>query len=90
MAKKLDDMTRKELLNMYEARGGKLEDFNKRYVSRNDLLKALEEIDEVMEQTASFDGPFEFVEEEAEKEESSESAHSDQWYIGRGLLVPRK
>ncbi len=91
MTKTLEDMTRKELLEMYEARGGKLSDFDKRYVNRSDLLKALQEIDEVMEQTASFDGPFEFVEEEeTEPETEVESARSDQWYIGRGLQVPRK
>ncbi len=94
MTQKLEDMTRRELLEMYEARGGKIEDFDKRYVSRNDLLTALEEIDEVMEQTASFDGPFEFLDEEVEEEEEEkdkgQSAHSDQWYIARGLPVPNR
>ncbi|KKN54329.1 hypothetical protein LCGC14_0593070 [marine sediment metagenome] len=91
MEKKLDDMTRRELLEMYEARGGKLSDFDKSYVNRSDLLGALEELDDVMEQSASFDGPFEFVdEEEAESETEVEPARSDQWYIGRGLQVPRK
>ncbi len=95
MTKKLEDMTRRELLEMYEARGGKIEDFDKSYVNRNDLLTALQDIDDVMEQTASFDGPFEFLEEEDEVEEApvkqdERPAHSDQWYEGRGLPIPSK
>ncbi len=94
MAKKLEDMTRTELLGLYEARGGKLEDFDKTYVYRKDLLAALEELDEVLEGSASFEGPFEFVDDEADDEvvaeEGTEPAHSDQWYIGRGLQVPSK
>lgn len=95
MTKKLEDMTRKELLEMYKARGGKLEDFDKRYVNRSDVLKALQDIDDVMEQTASFDSPFEFIEEDDEVEAAPEKqdeqpAHSDQWYIGRGLPIPSK
>jgi hypothetical protein len=95
MAKKLEDMTRKELLEMYEARGGKLSDFNKRYVNRRDLLGALQELDDVLESSASFEGPFEFVEEDEVEEapvvqDVDKSAHSDQWYIARGLPIPRR
>ncbi len=96
MEKKLDDMTRRELLEMYEARGGKLSDFDKRYVNRSDLLGALEELDEVSESSASFAGDFEFVEEEEEKEIGDNgnmpvrSTHSDQWYEARGLPVPKE
>ena len=95
MTKTLEDMTRKELLEMYKARGGKLEDFDKRYVNRSDLLRALQELDAALESSASFEGSFEFVEEEAEEVEveagdSEAPARSDQWYLARGLQVPRK
>ncbi len=97
MTKTLEDMTRKELLEMYKARGGKLEDFDKRYVNRSDLLRALQELDAALESNASFEGSFEFVEEEAEEIEEVEEvvdseapARSDQWYLARGLQVPRK
>ncbi len=95
MAKKLEDMTRGELLEIYEEQGGSLDDFDKRYVNRQDLLDALLEEEQ---QSAAFASDFEFIEEDdddssvpapAPEPSDEEPAHSDQWYKMRGLDVPQ-
>jgi hypothetical protein len=97
MEKRLEDMSRQELINLYTGElGGSMLDFDG-YANMSMLREAISSIQELQEaHTVALASEFEFIDDEEDDEAPSvlapanvvESARSDQWYLSHGLPIP--